>query len=414
MYENERILIISNNVLSRTNNNGKTILSYIDSLCGKNVKQIFFSNEEPSIDKYEYFRISDIDVIRGRFNRKKRGNIIKKVASKNKKIEQRNRYYGDSIRLLREIMWVGAWRSEKLVKWIETFSPTAIFFVGGDACFAYRVANSIAKWENIPIIMYITDDYILPINNEGVIHKLRRKMIRYYFKKSLSLSKCLFTISNVMSNKYEEEFGIKSNVIVNMTEPLRDIKYDNMTSEEIKLVYAGSFYYGRDKVLGYVSAAVKNLNEIGLNVKFELYSNNKPSKEQLEKIIKDKNTYFGGGLSTEQLKVVLNKATIPVFVESFEEKYIEKTRYSLSTKIPEYLSLGKAILAVGPYNIGSIAYLADVAKCVYSLEDIYISLKEIVLSQELRKQLGEKAGQKYDLYHNKEQQQKMFLEKMFN
>ena len=62
-YKNERLLIISNNVLSTTRNNGKTVYSYIDSLPKENVAQFYFYNEQPSIEGYSYYRIIDKDII---------------------------------------------------------------------------------------------------------------------------------------------------------------------------------------------------------------------------------------------------------------------------------------------------------------------------------------------------------------
>ena len=61
-----KLLIISNNVLSEINNNGKTILSFIEN-SKLEIRQLYFSSEVPSIKTYKYFRISDNDIIRGCF-----------------------------------------------------------------------------------------------------------------------------------------------------------------------------------------------------------------------------------------------------------------------------------------------------------------------------------------------------------
>ena len=80
----------------------------------------------------------------------------------------------------------------------------------------------------------------------------------------------------------------------------------------------------------------------------------------------------------EELIKTLNKADVLVFVESFAEEQIEKTRYSLSTKIPEYLSLKKPIFAVGPENISSMRYISDTAMCVFEIGEIYNRLKAVL------------------------------------
>ena len=53
----------------------------------------------------------------------------------------------------------------------------------------------------------------------------------------------------------------------------------------------------------------------------------------------------------------LARADILLHVESFEEKEKNYFRLSMSTKIPEYLSVGRPVLVVGPDDIGSVEYI---------------------------------------------------------
>ena len=55
--KSDRLLIISNNVLSETNNNGKTILSYFDTIPKEQVAQLYFSGECPQIEGYRYYQL---------------------------------------------------------------------------------------------------------------------------------------------------------------------------------------------------------------------------------------------------------------------------------------------------------------------------------------------------------------------
>ena len=65
---NHRLLIISNNVLSMTRSNGKVIMSYFDCLPKDMVRQLYFSSELPSIKGYQYYQISDKDIINDLYN----------------------------------------------------------------------------------------------------------------------------------------------------------------------------------------------------------------------------------------------------------------------------------------------------------------------------------------------------------
>ena len=102
-----------------------------------------------------------------------------------------------------------------------------------------------------------------------------------------------------------------------------------------------------------------------------------------------------------------------VFVESFEEKYIDKTKYSLSTKVPEYLSLKKPILAIGPKNVGSMKYLKDVAQCVHDISDLEEKIEELLFNPKLVSSLKKKSEEKYLKNHNNEINIKKFYDILF-
>ena len=93
MVKQERLLIISNNVLSTTRNNGKTILSCIDTLPKNQVRQLYFSEEIPTLADYKYYQISDTDIINARLKREKPGRAIARLNAGNsikESIEKKN------------------------------------------------------------------------------------------------------------------------------------------------------------------------------------------------------------------------------------------------------------------------------------------------------------------------------------
>ena len=68
-----KILVISNNVLSPTRNNGKTILSFIEGIDKACVRQLYFNGEKPSVEGYSYYQLSDHDVMYGICKKERRG-----------------------------------------------------------------------------------------------------------------------------------------------------------------------------------------------------------------------------------------------------------------------------------------------------------------------------------------------------
>lgn len=414
--ENEKILIISNNVLSTTNNNGKTILSYFDKLPKKNIRQLYFSEENPSVLGYEYYKLSDRDVLNGKFNSSLRGEIItgKNINTNSRKnIKKVETKHSEFMRLARELIWINSWKSEKLESWLDGFSPTIVFFVGGDCLFAYNIYSFIANKYHVKASLYITDDYIMNRKKDKWIGTIRRKLIRKKVKKVLEFTTNFFTISTLMSKTYEEVLGRKSHVLFNMTDCLK--KEVRKEEDEFTILYAGSLYYGRDWVLGKLAETIRKYNEIkNTSIMLEVYTNSIPSNNSLKYIDVPGASRYCGSLDKESLIEKYNKAYVLVFAESFDLSECEKTRYSLSTKISEYLSVGVPILAIGPKNIGSMQYLANYSLCINSMEDLEDGVRKIIEDKVFRKKLSEAASKVYETELNKEKLQNDFWKNICN
>ncbi|MCI7768244.1 MAG: hypothetical protein MSJ26_09760 [Oscillospiraceae bacterium] len=312
------------------------------------------------------------------------------------------------------MVWYKAWKPKQLLQWLDEFSPTAGFFVAGDCIFAYNIYDFIVNRYNAKASLYLTDDYILPRKKETALEKLRREAIIRAVKESLEWTSEFFTVSEVMREEYRSFLNKESSVIVNMTEPLRD---DSVRTDgsAINIIYAGSLYYGRDMVIRSVAEAVEKYNSSGLSdkkVHINVYSNSQISESQSSGLFINQYIHNKGSLGKKELVKELNRSDILLFAESFDDIYIEKTKLSLSTKIPEYLSLHKPILAVGPACVGSMQYLKGVSMCVNDKADIYLSLCKLLDSQRLQAELSDKAAAKYSEMNNKEALQAMFAEKV--
>lgn len=408
----KKILIISNRVLSTVDNNGKTLYSFIKSIPKESVSQLYFYGNPPTIAGYNYFQLSDKDIILGKFNKRYRGRKIKAIENGQQdtdfgvntdfsiqlkyKIPRNNLFL-----LLREIIWMNSWKSKQLDEWLGEIKPELVFFMAGDCLYAYRICEYVVNRFHCRLKIYVTDDYVLPRSHESKLAKIRRERLIGLMRKSIKRSQTFFTISERMREEYKVLFGKDSTILFNMSESLRDEELCRKSekNEIIILTYTGSLYYGRDKILLELAKAIKKYNDNHKGAKrarLYVYSNMKPDDNLIEDLKTTEAAMYGGSLNKEQLKERLNLSNILVFVESFDREQVEKTKLSFSTKIPEYLSLGKPILAVGPKGIGSMDYLEDVAVCIREKESIYELLEKIVTSVEEQNECSRKALNKYE------------------
>ena len=419
MLGKNKILIVSNNPLSYTKNNGKTIASFIKDIPRNQVRQLYFSNEKPSYKGYSYFSISDKNIIDGYILKKKRGEEYNDDSCIHENSNQINTQFpikkNAFMRVLREILWHGHWQSPQLIKWLDEFSPDVVFFVAGDSGFAYKIVKFIIERYSSRLVTYITDDYIIPSPYDSVVEKKRKNYIRKNMLECINLSSTYLTISEEMQNVYEKISGKKSSLIMNITPSLRiedgEVKEDK---NYINFIYAGSLYYNRDKTLGYIADAVSRYNSTILNdekpIRIKVYSNTKPDEKTKETFERDDVCKFYGSLNYEKLKEEFNKADVLLFVESFDNDMIDKIKYSLSTKVPEYMSVGKPIFAVGPDETGSIEYLKDIAFFATNEQDIYSVLFRMMSSPKMMEEKGYSSLEKYNSLHNEEKQRQMITE----
>ena len=327
----KNLLIISNNVLSETNNNGKTILSFIDGLKDVSASQLYMSGEQPRVQGYNYFRITDKDIIRGLLRPDQRGGTVECLALGNaeqvaddfsiRRAVGRNQY----TLMARDLLWHKKWKSSGLQKWLDQVCPDAVFFVAGDTLFSYEIASFVQKRYASRLTVYVTDDYIMPRQRERLIDHFRRKQIRRAMKSILSQASCFYTVCEPMQQAYRKELGIDSEVAVNMA---ADLKSDaNAKAEtETVLTYAGSFYYGREDVLKKLARSVARYNEQHPEhrARLMLYSNEEPVPELKRELCLEGASEYGGTLNPKQLKERLNTSDILVFAESFDPEQEEK------------------------------------------------------------------------------------------
>lgn len=419
-----RLLIISNNVLSTTNNNGKTILSFIDGIEKQRIRQLYFHGQKPSVAGYSYYQLSDRDILKGWFSSRRRGRVWADIpeTSAAAQAAAKGGASGQSLkktsflRFLRDLLWLGHWRSVQLMEWLDDFRPDTVFFVAGDSGFSYNIVRKIVQRYNARLVTYITDDYIMPRTKESLIDRVRRLTIRRKMVSCIQASDGYFTISGLMQKTYASITGKSSEMIMNMTPSLHDPQQDRHSNDEIVMVYTGSLYYGRDEILGRIADAAQRYNRSAADKKkiaIRIYSNTPPSEASRTLFERAGCSAYCGSLSSEELKTVLNRADVLLFVESFAPEMMEKTRYSLSTKVPEYMSVGKPILAVGPAEIGSMEHLSDVAFCANTEEAIEPVMMQLLSDPDAVSEKVSMAAAKYHSQHNIERKKALFFDMCF-
>jgi glycosyltransferase involved in cell wall biosynthesis len=370
----KNILIISNNPLSVVQNNGKTLLSLLGHNKNVSLRQVFFRDDTPDYNNCKYYKITDQQILRSvlPWNPSAGCEVfapqtITSSVKKNSEIQQTSTN-SHLKRLIRDLIWkLGHIDFKRFNQWIDETGVDGVFFMGGDCVFAYELVLKIIDRLQCPLILYITDDYLIKRYYSSIFFEIRRKLLLRAIKKIKQKVRLLITISEAMSETYDKIFDTKSIYYANIPEwtGLDSNKITQKNHKEFIITYAGGLHYNRWKILAALGKAIQYHNKkINIPVSLRIYSIHKPDEEICKSISIPGSSYFMGAASSDEIKVIQNNSDWLVHVESFEKDVIEATRFSFSTKIFEYMATGKPILAIGPSSIASIDYLADCSLCV--------------------------------------------------
>ncbi|MBY6052632.1 hypothetical protein [Cytobacillus firmus] len=366
--DHPKVLMISHNTFSETLNNGKTYSSIFKNWPKDKLAQLYFQNEIPDFSVCKnYYKITDENILLNKKNNV--GEVV--TESKKKSIEKTNSPIHSFARkkplplftTLRNFLWESRkWDNENLRNWIEKFSPDLIFFVGGGSSFSYKIVNKLSNRYNIPIFLYYTDDYITPLKKIDPFYWLNYLWLRLELNKLQKNTREVFVIGDDMAEEYKEKLNKECFPImnaINIDNYIKIPKYNNEKDNiDIRMAYFGGLHSNRWKSLGLITEAIRNLYG-DYKISLDIYSNSQPPDEILSKINIPPYSNYKGSINADNIIKKMKEYDILIHVESFDRKMIEKTRLSISTKIPEYLATGIPILGIGPKEVSSIKYLSN-------------------------------------------------------
>jgi len=352
-----KILIISNNPLSLTNSNGRTLYNLVSSFRKDQLYNFFISGDNLLLDKVNYYQISDNDVIhsickkgnigRSSFTNDNSGNITPSYQKK-KTITKV---------MIRDMLWNRKSINKEILEWAKTFNPNVILFQVGDSIFLMRIAIYLANTLDIPIITYNSEDYFF--KNFNYIkktlksdHLYRKWHLNYQrtFNELISLTTDNIYLTDDLKELYDNEFPYShSKVIYNPGTPLSAFDF---TKEEIEaskerlkkcFVYSGNLGVGRLDELIKVANAIKEVDPT-----YDILVYSKADKETIDKINECKSLKYMGFVSYKENILIINTCYCILHVESFDPFYREDTKHAFSTKIGDLVKSSNKLFICAP------------------------------------------------------------------
>ncbi len=410
-----KVLVISQMVFNKTNNMGKTLMSYFKGWNPKDIAQLYFHAFEPTdVSICEtYYRFSDIDAVKSVIDRRIVGERFDKKTIKTQENGKRTdegaarkayvvgaKHHAWSV-IARDFAWkLSNWKNPSLIEWIKSFNPDAFFFASGDCEFSYRIAYWLSVQFEKPLVTLCVDDYYIHNRNEGeFLGQYRHRHFMRVAEKTLKHSKLILTICDSMKTEYKKRFDVECKVLHTAAQK----KQLNFEREPFRIAYFGNLGYGRNVQLASIGKAIHCIKESIAPKALDVYSGS--ISEDLISVLKaEEGVDFHGAITPIDVEARMRECIAVIHTESFDEKEKAQVRFSVSTKIAESLMYGPCLIAYGPEGIASIDYLKanNAAYVITRPEDLKSGLTKVLTNADLREQIVKNARALAARNHNAE------------
>ena len=353
---------------------------------------------------HRYFQISESQVLKSVLKPwMKVGHEVENTPSKNnEEISTEHARYASAhkkssslLPLLREMVWkFGHWKTHALRKFVEDFNPDIVFVPIYPTVYMGWIQKYIIKLTKKPTVCYLADDNYSFDSCNGILDYLHRFWLRQQVGPLARGSKQMFVIVDKEKEDTDRRFGTDSVILTKSLDFTGKSYQPHNPNTPLKFIYTGSMIIGRDKTLAMLADAINKANEEENSIKAALYiySQTEPTKEILVRINRGA-SHFCGQISRDEVRKVQQEADVVVFAEALSGKESNAAKLSFSTKITDYLSNGKCILAIGKEYIAPIDYFRrnDSALIASSVEEIEKRVREIIVKPNLTDEYGHKA-----------------------
>lgn len=392
-----RVLVITRSAWDDSNSTGNTMTNLFSNFEELQVANLYYRKAQPNNSVCNrYFSISDYDIIKNLINKKhnvgseffgKHTTPFEEIKKEDKIYTKYRRKNSSILLLLQNLLWdIGRWKNNNFRRFLDDFKPDIIFSPSYHTVFSHKVLNWLVDYTGAKLVLYHSDDYILKrLRSINPIKYLLTFKQKRWINNSIKISDLNYCIQDNQIEEYRKIYPNKTFKLLqkgSIYKSYTDISIVKDRQKILNIVYTGALSYGRINILIDLIDRVKKTNKLIGMIKISIYSQYKPSNKELKKLNVNNISCFKGKVNPEELEKIYSNADLLLFLESFERKNIEQTRYSFSTKIIDYLSTNKPIIAIGPNESGSIRYLNKnkVAKVIDNPNNLIPEIKNYIFN----------------------------------
>ena len=362
-----KILVFGEAAWEDTNAYGNTLSNFFSGWKDDKFYHFFTRNKAPDNDVVsKYFMISIYDIVHNIIKLNKGGKCFSKEEIEkfsisinsnsqkeynDKKTNKHNQfeYFG------MELLWDSKiWIDKPFSNFITEYNPDIFFSFAISPFILSHLIDFLKKKTHCKIVLFVADDMLNYYRN---LMRVRGLFLTKRFNECIKKADMLYGASQNLCENYKKIYKKDFTPLFKSFCP-KDI-IETKLNKPLRIVYTGNLFYGRDKTIKIIAESLKKINADSIVAQLEIYVGLNHGEDYSELIIEGTSNVFATR-PFEEINRILEEADILLIAESFERKHIDYVHYSFSTKIVDYLSHNKLILAIGPLEDATIDYMHQI------------------------------------------------------
>lgn len=215
--------------------------------------------------------------------------------------------------------------------------------------FIYRIVKHLKK----PLIIHIMDDWIEIPYQKTNYSWIWRKTYKYFFVKLISRAHGRIAISESMANEYEKRYSYKFEYLNNPVDPNKYV-FERVkvvqSQNSLRIGYFGRIGRGNQDTIRFVMETIQNTNH-----RLDIYRGDNTNSSDN----KHTNVNYCRRIEHSNIPQVMSKYDLLLLPLDFDPDSIRFVKYSMPTKMGEYLMTGVPILLIAPPETAVYTYLKD-------------------------------------------------------
>jgi glycosyltransferase involved in cell wall biosynthesis len=240
--------------------------------------------------------------------------------------------------------------SDRMAEWLSVLQPE-VLYLQVSTREGILFANALCDHLNIPVALHMMDDWPSTISNRGILKRFWNRKIDAEFRHLLESVDLPLSISCAMSREYRMRYGIEFIPFHNPIDTNLWLKHSksemNIDENHVSLLYAGRIGAGIHESLLEVAGVIEKMRKKGKNIFLCIQTpvtdlNILSALSEFDGVIINKPAEYS------RMPELFSSADVLLLANDFSKKAMDFLKFSMPTKVSEYLISGTPVLLYAP------------------------------------------------------------------